>query len=688
MQKTFRLLTSVTAVCAAFSTLPAMAEEEVYQTEELTVTAARVEQELMDVNMSVSVVTPEQIRHSSARTVGELLEDVPGVRINSDGSQGMKRVSIRGEDTFRTLVLIDGQRVSEHKSMSGTPILVDPSQIERIEVLKGPTSVLYGSDAIGGAINIITKKGGEKPLEGEVSAGISTAASGKTASASLFGANEGWKYRFTAAIEDDDELNTPKGDMKNTYFSSKSASGFLSYDITPNATVGATISYYDLEFGSSSVTYYNTSTDFAVDVPEWKQTKFGLFGEFTNVNDYLVRLRADAYWQRNDKDMVNTIDTAATPVVNISVKPYAENTLDTYGFSVQSDWQLGDNNYLIAGYEFTYDDLDADSLTTVTMSYMGNVMGSSAYTDANYSGYQMKNALYATMETKLPADFTLNYGVRYTWVKTDMDTTDHLSGDAKTSRNETDGKAVFNAGLVWRGVEDLALRALYSQGYRFPILQELYIDTNMGQSGSTTYANPNLKPETSDNFEVGMRWTPGPLSVDLAVFYSKADDYISTTYKSALGAYQYDNISEATTYGAELASSFAVPGTGFTPYATVTFMKRKFEEEGFSTYKSATPKFFARYGVRWAGEYDGSKIRLDAYAKSMTATEYEESTHSDDYRLGGATTLNFTGGISCGPEHQYSLDMGLYNITNRAYREQQSIYEPGRYFAVKLNAKF
>ena len=161
-------------------------------TEDVKVTASRVEQELMDVNMSVSVITADDIAHSEARTIGDLLKDVPGVQINSDGGQGMKRAQIRGEDSFRTLVMIDGQKIAEHKSMSGSPMLIDPSMVERIEVIKGPASVLYGSDAIGGAINIITKKGGNKPFEAEVSAGMDNASNGKTAAASIYGGINGW----------------------------------------------------------------------------------------------------------------------------------------------------------------------------------------------------------------------------------------------------------------------------------------------------------------------------------------------------------------------------------------------------------------------------------------------------------------------------------------------------------------
>ena len=82
---------AVFAALAASSSV-AVAAEETVSTETVKVTAARVEQELMDVNMSVSVITADDIRKSEARSVGELLKDIPGVRINNDGGQGIKRV--------------------------------------------------------------------------------------------------------------------------------------------------------------------------------------------------------------------------------------------------------------------------------------------------------------------------------------------------------------------------------------------------------------------------------------------------------------------------------------------------------------------------------------------------------------------------------------------------------------------
>ena len=105
---------------------PAYAVEEPVKADDVYVTATRVEKELQDVPMSVSVMTSEDIKRSPARTIGELLQDVPGVEIRNSGGQGFKRVSIRGENPNRVLILIDGQKLVENKSMDGTPLLIDP----------------------------------------------------------------------------------------------------------------------------------------------------------------------------------------------------------------------------------------------------------------------------------------------------------------------------------------------------------------------------------------------------------------------------------------------------------------------------------------------------------------------------------------------------------------------------------
>lgn len=699
--KTTHAISGLSAAVALALSAGTVSAEDVLQTETVHVTASRVEQELMDVPMSVSVITSKDIEKSGAKTVGDLLSDIPGVEIKNDGGQGIDRVKIRGEDAFRTLVMIDGQKVAEHKSMSGAPILIDPSMIERIEVIKGPASVLYGSDAIGGAINIITKKGGTCAVQGEISAGMDTSASGKNVSAGIYGTVNGWEYRLNAATESYDNLETPIGEVPYTEFDSRSASLYLAYNINENMKVGGTIDYYTLDFmsGTQEAGY----DEFFVDVPKWDRTKGALFFEMNNVNDYLARLRLDVFHQRSNKDMHNHVVQA------MRMDSFADNELNQTGFSVQSDWLVGEH-YLIAGYEFSYDDLDA-ATNANTAVYMGPALFGQKISHNTWDANQQQHSVYASMESPVTDTFKVNYGARYTWVSSEAthDESGVRSGAmagrpgapatpyTEHDRNDSsDGHAVFNLGAVWSPTNNMSLRASWAQGYRFPIIQEMYVDTTMG--GELTYANPDLKPETSDNFEVGMRWNHKVFTLDSALFYSKADDYIDTL-KMTDGAgnkyNQYANVSEATTYGLETSFSLNV-FENFEPYTIFTLMRRKFEQNGISTYDSGTPEMTARYGVRWNGVVEGLNLRADAFAISRSESvqrnfDYDPTkadSKKESFHLGGATTFNLTAGVSFGKDSAHSIDVGLYNITDKLYQTSDAIYEAGRYCTVKWNSKF
>ena len=685
-----------TAVLLAAGLVAAAAQaEESLQSEAVRVTASRVERELMDVNMSVSVITAEEIRHSNARTVGDLLENVPGVRIMNDGSQGMKRVQIRGEDAFRTVVMIDGQRISEHKSMSGAPILIDPAVIERIEVIKGPASVLYGSDAIGGVVNIITKKGAKKPFSAEVSAGMNSSAAGKSAAATVSGTKDRFEYRLSAAYETADEIETPYGKVSNTGFTAKSGSLLLAYSLTEDTRVGLTADTYDLDFmsGVQSEAY----DDFFVDVPKWRRNKAALFVESSNITENLVRLRGDVFYQTSDKDMHNRV-YMSTPSVSMKMDNFAENELNQTGVSLQSDWQIGERHYLVAGYEFLYDDLARASTNYDTQVAPVGVPVRVWSRNANEStGAQQMHAAYLSMETALPADVTLNYGVRYTWVRSEVTSAEGASSamgmgsfptrpdspvlGAAVTKDQSDGRPVFNFGVNWRVADDLALRASWAQGFRVPNLMERYIPTSMG--GGTVIANPDLDPETSNNYEIGTRWTPANAALDAVLFYSDADNYIES-FEVQDGIYQNRNVAGAKTYGLEVSASWRFD-IGLEPYASATFMRRKFEQDGISTYDSGTPEIYGRYGVRYNSRIAGAGVRLDAYAVSQAESRQYDFSDGTVAGYGGSTVFNLTAGLSFGPKDAYSLDVGLFNI---AYKTNDAIYEPGRYFTVKMNARY
>ena len=137
------------------------ADKEIELLPEVVVSASRVPLEARAVGSAVTVITAEEIERKQVRVVSDLLREVPGIAVNRSGPVGaVTQVRIRGTEANHTLVIIDGVEINDPST--GSEFYFDDllaADIERIEVLRGPQSALYGSDAIGGVINITTKKG-------------------------------------------------------------------------------------------------------------------------------------------------------------------------------------------------------------------------------------------------------------------------------------------------------------------------------------------------------------------------------------------------------------------------------------------------------------------------------------------------------------------------------------------------
>ena len=273
-------------VAAAISTalsLPVFAnpdEPSVDQTldlETITVTATRTERRLMDSPLSSSVITNEEIELSSAASLADLLRDVPGVEITDAATAGMKRIKIRGESSRRVAVLIDGQELTDH-STYGAPLLLDPAMVERIEVIRGTGSVLYGQKALGGVVNFITKKGGDEPIQASLSASYNTATQGTQYSASAFGAVGDFDYRLSWSDSEHDNRETPKGELNDTSFANDSIMAYGAYNIGDH-TVG--LSYDQYNMNSEIATGI---PDFDLDMPQRDREKIAAFYHVENIS--------------------------------------------------------------------------------------------------------------------------------------------------------------------------------------------------------------------------------------------------------------------------------------------------------------------------------------------------------------------------------------------------------------------
>lgn len=701
----FKLMAALTAAVAAMG-----ANAEQIVTPDILVTASRVERELMDVNMAVSVITAKEIAESHAQTIPELLRNIPGVLLQDGGAPGLQHVRIRGQATTSTLILINGQKIAEQKSMSGAIMMIDPSSVERIEVIKGPASVLYGSDAIGGVVNIITKKGGDATVKAEASAGWDSSNNGRSVAAAVGGTLDKFNYRLGLSYLDTDDRDTPEGKLPNTDTTMKNVNGTLSYNFTDDTRVGVLLDHFDLDANGTIIGGDTDAFNFKIHVPEWTRNKIGTFVETKHVNEYLARVRADVFYQKTHKDFLNTIrvSQAMGPrgYMKNDVATGSDNDLDQIGFSLQTDWQLGERNYLVAGYEVNHESLDADTWKRVHVEMKTPRDPKPSITDvattAHYKGKSRSHALYASLDTHVTDTVVLNSGLRYTYVKNRMTDVNKVTTTPMGEMNMPDGivgsqhhsRMVGNLGVTWRPTEQWQVHALWSQGFRSPLLSDLYINATMGSVSSVLEPNPNLKPETSDNYEMGIRWMPANAVVDATVFHNRAKNYLSVehyqkgtdnTGKPVFGDRRI-NRDKAQTTGLELSASYTFKSLGLTPHLALTAIERKFTVGNTTSTKSDLPPVTATYGLLWEGDVKNTRVHADVYATSYKG--HDQLAGDGVERISGWTTFNIKGGVAFGPQKQYSLDVGLYNLGNKLYTLDESLYQPGRHGAVKLNVKF
>lgn len=166
-------------------------ETKISNEETLVVTTNRSASNLWESPATIQVIGQQTLQNSTNASIADNLQDIPGVEITDNSLAGRKQIRIRGEASSRVLILIDGQEVTYQRAGDnyGVGLLIDESALERVEVVKGPYSVLYGSQAIGGIVNFITKKGGDKLASGVVKAVYNSATAGWEESIAVQGAS-------------------------------------------------------------------------------------------------------------------------------------------------------------------------------------------------------------------------------------------------------------------------------------------------------------------------------------------------------------------------------------------------------------------------------------------------------------------------------------------------------------------
>jgi len=667
--------------------ISAFAETEA-RTSEMVVSATRTERELSEIPSSLSVVDKEEIARRGYTSVADMLQDVPGVEVYDQSLAGAKRINIRGESGSRVLIMIDGQKITEQKSMDGAPLLIDPNEIERIEVIKGPASVLYGSEAIGGAVNIITKKGGDKAIQVSTNVTYNSSTKGFDESLALYGSVNNFNYRINGTRSDQGDRKTPSGTLDESDSEATMGSAYIGYE-TDKLSLGLKIEDYTSEVDSPPTEV--DDAPFNLNLPDWSRQKAAFTMDAREISPLIPKIHLDAYTQKTEKDFEQRMTLNMGPMGKYKQALDTFNDQKTYGANTQIDLVPTSSHYLIAGYSYTNDSLDAE--TTLDFDDLGGRMlppppmgppgpstdPKTTLDKANISTH----AIYLQDEWMLPKDFILTLGGRQTWVESELE---ESNNPAATEGSITDSHPVFSAGLTWNGIESLTLRSLFSQGYRFPNLAKLFIGSIHG--GTTTLANPNLSPETSNNYEVGARFNNGNWGIDFTAFYNLADDYIHSRPIDA-NTDQYANVDKAETHGIEACIDYTFLPLNLTPYASGSWMKRKFETEALSTWKTDTPEFSGRVGLRYETELSTRPANFWADLWMRAATDADLEKEDEDSPTGTIITtskswqtVNFAIGSEFGKEGQYQVSLNLNNLFDQSYTTAQNSLEEAGFHAV------
>lgn len=527
ISKTFRLCLVTTTILS--TPFIARADDTAPQ---MTITATQVPTLLPDVPAGVTVITKAEIQQRGYTSLVQALAAVPGLGVVQSGGPGAQAsVFIRGTDSNDVLVLLDGAPINDPSQSNGAFNFGDYtlSDIERIEVVRGPMSGLYGANAIGGVINIVTLQGSGKPkLSVEAAGGFPAQGQG---SATLSGKSGKFDYAISGAIDEEAgfdynarRLTAYTGNRDP--FRSKLGSLNVGYSPVDGTRISLVVRAQATDSGTPGSPNYDDPNDFIYNTNSFG--KFGitsnLFGGFWSTELFVARLE-------NDLTNKNLLDTA---------DPYASSANDHYhGYRTDVQWNntLHLPDYGVARFSsilFGVEDI-GDRATE-------NVNDNGPYTSQFHAG-QHTLAGHAGLQTTILQRFTFTAALR--------DDSVSSFGSAVTGRV---------GGVLAIPEADLHLKASYGTGFLAPSLFDLY---GTSQSSYGFYrGNPNLKAEHSAGYEAGAQFDipafgqPDFLSLSATYFNNDLKDLIETVYDANFNSTE-TNINKAQTHGVETEVVFA-----------------------------------------------------------------------------------------------------------------------------------
>ncbi|WP_421707237.1 TonB-dependent receptor plug domain-containing protein [Algihabitans sp.] len=616
-----------------------VAQGSVRQVPEVVVSASRVPLPSSAVGSAVTVITGEELENKQSRFVADVLREVPGVAVNRTGGfGGFTQVRIRGAEANHTLVLIDGMEVGD--PFNGSEF--DFSQlltnnIERIEILRGAQSALYGSEAIGGVISITTK--GSQP--------------GFNASAAVEGGSFATKNARATASAGFEDFDLSVG------IEAFETAGF---DIAPSGNENDFSQVISANFRSAYRPVENLEfrvTGRLVDREAETDTQdFGTTGEAIDADSYFegreVNLRTEGQLDLFGGTWEQTLGGAFT-----------RSDIDRFEDGAPTSGSVGSKRKL--DYQ--------SNVTLETPNLLDTVHGFTVFGEVEQERFQSIQPSEADREER-----TTNYAVVGEYR---LQAFDRLFLSGSLRRDEFDE---FEDATTYRvtGSFDVPetgsrLHASYGTGIKTPTFGELF-----GFDPSGFRGNPNLEPERSKGWDVGIeqQFLDGRVVADVTYFQADLTDEIATDF--AGGITTPINLSgESEREGVE-TSLRIVPFDGLTLSGSYTFLNARQPDDRFEVRR---PRHTASFNANWSFLEERANLNLGVdYNGETEDLEFASATDRTRIRLDDYTLVSLAGRYR--PIDGVEVFGRIENALDQDYEEVFGFETPGRAFFVGARISF
>lgn len=632
----FRATTLALALCSA---LPVLAQQNAAKLSQVTVTATMDEHDVRTAPASVSIVDREELDARMPSDLLEAIQDQPGVGFDVINTAGRKTLSLRGMESKHILMMVDGKRIAGSDDVVGhsdyslgwVPVVA----MERVEVIRGPMSTLYGSEALGGVVNMILRKPTDEwRTSVQLKGGTQTDRTGGSfVQQSIYSSgkvNDALSLKLTGSnIRNSDIANHLKPEVSEME-GRHSMQGGLGGELKLSKSHQLNFNF----FHGKDERFFDTSSS--------KRGAYRNGYEISRTHADIGWQGAVAGWSGKARAYLSDIESINKPA--IGVDSTADHTLKEQVLDSSFNRKFTDHNVTLGG-ELRQESLKHEGL-------------SNGKTKVNHK------ALFVQDEWALTDSLMLTSGLRL----------DH---------HERFGNE-FSPRLyaVWMPSETLVVKGGYSHAFRAPNLKQGDPNYAYNSSSYIYYGNGDLKPESINTLELGAEWNTGFADISATLFHNRVSDLISSERIGKKGnttLNRYVNVNRAEITGLELGASLKL-GKQFTWVNNATLLITA-KDAVADTRLNYRPRMSGNSSIQWTG--------ANGWAGQLGVRHVGSHNASTTVKLPSFNVWNAS--ISKRVNKTYQVSVGVDNIGNVQLAEKSADFktaERGRAVYVALQADF